>query len=185
MRTLNYQVITVPNGLINTSILVNESREDIRRVDLEFAISYDSDIAKAKEVLASVCRDAQLVLDEPAAGLDPRGRRQIFDTMVNYQKATGTTVLIVSHSMEDMAQYCDEIVVLSGGKMILHGDREEVFSHADLLEEVGLDVPQITRLTRILREGGIELPPNVYTVDRAVELLAGSYANFNQKGIHS
>lgn len=66
MRTLNYQVITVPNGLINTSILVNESREDIRRVDLEFAISYDSDVAKAKEVLASVCRDAQLVLDEPA-----------------------------------------------------------------------------------------------------------------------
>ena len=116
-----------------------------------------------------------LVLDEPAAGLDPRGRQQIFDTMVNYQKETGTTVLIVSHSMEDMAQYCDDIVVLADGKVILQGDREEVFSHADLLEGVGLDIPQVTKLVGLLRAGGIALPPNIYTVDRAVELLRQNY----------
>ena len=125
-----------------------------------------------------------LVLDEPAAGLDPRGRRQIFDTVIEYQKQTGTTVLIVSHSMEDMAQYCDEIVVLSNGKIILEGDREAVFSQSELLEQVGLDIPQITRLAAILREGGIELPKNIYTVDRAVEILCDQYANLKDKGSH-
>ena len=125
-----------------------------------------------------------LVLDEPAAGLDPRGRRQIFDTVMEYQKQTGTTVLIVSHSMEDMAQYCDEIVVLSNGKIILQGDREEVFSQSELLEQVGLDIPQITRLASVLREGGIELPKNIYTVDRAVEILCEQYAILKDKGSH-
>ena len=123
-----------------------------------------------------------LVLDEPAAGLDPRGRKQIFDTMVNYQKQTGTTVLIVSHSMEDMAQYCDDIVVMSNGQVILQGDRETVFSHADLLEQVGLDIPQITRLVGLLRAGGLELPSNIYTVDRAVELLTQCATQLKSKG---
>ena len=126
-----------------------------------------------------------LVLDEPAAGLDPRGRKQIFDTMVNYQKKTGTTVLIVSHSMEDMAQYCDDLVVMSDGKVILRGDREEVFSHADLLEEVGLDIPQVTRLVALIRAGGVDLPSNIYTVDRAVELLCQQATQLKTKGILS
>lgn len=69
LRTLNYQVITVPNGLINTSVLVNESREEHRRVDLEFAISYDSDIEKAKEVLKKVCEEGTVILDEPAPNI--------------------------------------------------------------------------------------------------------------------
>ncbi len=123
-----------------------------------------------------------LVLDEPAAGLDPKGRKQIFDTVIAYQKQTGTTVLIVSHSMEDMAQYCDEIVVLSSGKVILQGDREAVFSRSELLEQVGLDIPQVTRLARILRDGGIDLPKNIYTVDRAVQLLCEQYAILKDKG---
>ena len=126
-----------------------------------------------------------LVLDEPAAGLDPRGRKQIFDTMINYQKKTGTTVLIVSHSMEDMAQYCDDLVVMSEGRVILQGDRETVFSHADLLEQVGLDIPQITRLVALLRAGGLELPPNIYTVDGAVELLCQQASQQKNKGNRS
>ena len=126
-----------------------------------------------------------LVLDEPAAGLDPRGRKQIFDTMINYQKKTGTTVLIVSHSMEDMAQYCDDLVVMSEGRVILQGDRETVFSHADLLEQVGLDIPQITRLVALLRAGGLELPPNIYTVDSAVELLCQQASQQKNKGNRS
>ena len=126
-----------------------------------------------------------LVLDEPAAGLDPRGRKQIFDTMINYQKKTGTTVLIVSHSMEDMAQYCDDLVVMSEGRVILQGDRETVFSHADLLEQVGLDIPQITRLVALLRAGGLELPPNIYTVDSAVELLCQQAFQQKNKGNRS
>ena len=116
-------------------------------------------------------RPEVLVLDEPAAGLDPRGRTQIFEEIVAYQKETGSTVLIVSHSMEDMAQYCDELAVLSEGKLVLKGTREEVFSKSELLESVGLDIPQITRLTRDLRARGFDLPDNIYTVDQAVEHL--------------
>ena len=126
-----------------------------------------------------------LVLDEPAAGLDPRGRKQIFETMINYQKTTGTTVLIVSHSMEDMAQYCDDLVVMSDSRVILQGDRETVFSHADLLEQVGLDIPQITRLVSLIRAGGVDLPSNIYTVDRAVELLCQQATQLKNKGILS
>ncbi len=116
-------------------------------------------------------RPEVLVLDEPAAGLDPRGRSQVFERICAYQKKTGSTVIIVSHSMEDMAQYCDDIAVLSHAKVVLHGDREEVFSHADMLEAVGLDIPQITRLISALRARGAELPDNLYTVDRAAEAL--------------
>ena len=72
LRTLNYQTITVPNGIINTSVLVNESREERRRVDLGFSISYDSDIDKAKEILARVCREGELILDDPAPGIGVR-----------------------------------------------------------------------------------------------------------------
>ena len=116
-------------------------------------------------------RPEVLVLDEPAAGLDPRGRTRIFERICAYQKQTGSAVVIVSHSMEDMAQYCDRVAVLSGAHLILRGSREEVFSHTGLLEQVGLDIPQVTHLVRLLRARGADLPANVYTVDRAAELL--------------
>jgi energy-coupling factor transport system ATP-binding protein len=77
-----------------------------------------------------------LVLDEPAAGLDPRGRAAIFGNIVDYQRKSGKTVVIVSHSMEDMAKYCDDLIVMSEGKVLLSGECEEVFSHSDKLFEV-------------------------------------------------
>lgn len=112
-----------------------------------------------------------LVLDEPAAGLDPRGREQIFREIREYQQTTGSTVIIVSHSMEDMAEYCSDMVVLSRGRVIRAGSCEEVFSDLSLLDSAGLDIPQITQLTRLLRKGGLNVPENIYTVDRAVEVL--------------
>ena len=127
-------------------------------------------------------RPEVLVLDEPAAGLDPRGRNRIFSEIVSYQRETGSTVLIVSHSMEDMARFCDDIVVMSRGRAILCGDREEVFSHVEELEAVGLDSPQVTRLIRLLREKGIELPENIYTVSRAVEILRERLPELMKKG---
>ncbi len=125
-----------------------------------------------------------LVLDEPAAGLDPQGRKQIFDEIRNYQKKTGSTVLIVSHSMEDMAQYCDDVIVLANAKVILQGSADEVFSKADLLEGIGLDIPQITQLISLLRQRGISIPENVYTVDRALEVLRDLFV-LEKKEIHS
>ncbi len=127
-------------------------------------------------------RPEVLVLDEPAAGLDPMGRRQIFEEIREYQRRTASTVLVVSHSMEDMAQYCDDIVVLANAKVILKGSGREVFSKAELLESVGLDVPQITRMMTLLREGGMELPSGIYTVDDAVKALKEQFLFNETKG---
>jgi energy-coupling factor transport system ATP-binding protein len=120
-------------------------------------------------------RPELLILDEPAAGLDPRGRDSIFQNIAEYQKKSGSTVLIVSHSMEDMARYCDRLIVMSGGRIMLEGDCREVFSHAELLESVGLDIPQITKLTLMLKERGIELDSSVYTVEEAFEKIIKLY----------
>jgi ABC-type uncharacterized transport system ATPase subunit len=115
---------------------------------------------KRRVALAGVIamRPEVLVLDEPAAGLDPLGRTFIFNGIRAYQRKTGSTVLIVSHSMEDMARYCDEIAVMSEGRLLMMGSRDDVFSDSEKLTEAGLDIPQITRLMLLLRERGIEQP---------------------------
>jgi len=93
-----------------------------------------------------------LILDEPAAGLDPMGREEILGGIWSYQRKAGNTVIIVSHSMEDMARYSDEIVVMSGAEVFMKGECREVFRQADKLCSVGLDIPQITTLMLKLRE---------------------------------
>ena len=112
-----------------------------------------------------------LVLDEPAAGLDPRGRDLILESIRSYAKRTGATVVIVSHSMEDMASYCDEIVVMANAKVYMQGTRDEVFASAQKLTEVGLDVPQVTHLAHYLREHGLALPEGIYTVSAALAAI--------------
>ena len=116
-----------------------------------------------------------LVLDEPAAGLDPRGRREILGGIKKYQAESGTTVIIVSHSMEDMAMYCDRVVVMSSGKMLASGTCAEVFSNSTLLRENGLDVPEITSLAKKLSERGVEISNSVYTVDGAIKSIVDRY----------
>ena len=120
-------------------------------------------------------RPELLILDEPAAGLDPCGRDAIFNNIVEYQKKSGSTVLIVSHSMEDMARYCDRLIVMSGAKILLEGECREIFTRADELSAVGLDVPQITRLMLALKEKGIELDTSVFTVEEALEEILRLY----------
>ena len=112
-----------------------------------------------------------LVLDEPAAGLDPKGRREILGGIKEYQRKSGTSVIIVSHSMEDMAMYCDRAIVMSHGRVLLHGTCKEVFSRHRMLQEAGLDVPEITEIVMALREKGINIPEDIYTVDGAVEAI--------------
>ena len=116
-----------------------------------------------------------LVLDEPAAGLDPRGRESIFENIREYQRKSGKTVVIVSHSMEDMARYCDRLIVMSKGEIVLSGDCDEVFSSAELLQSVGLDIPQITRLMLVLKKNGIDVDRNAYTVEDAFEQIIKLY----------
>ena len=108
-----------------------------------------------------------LIMDEPAAGLDPRGRRVILDLIQNYREKTGSTVIIVSHSMEDVASVADRILVLNKGSVAFDASVDEVFSHADELREMGLNIPQITRIFTDLNKFGFGLDKNVYTVDDA------------------
>lgn len=116
-----------------------------------------------------------LVLDEPAAGLDPKGRREILGGIKRYREESGTTVIIVSHSMEDMAMYCDRVVVMSGAKLLLNGTTKEVFGKSEILKENGLDVPEITNIVLKLREKGIEIPGDIYTVEDAVKSISALY----------
>lgn len=113
-----------------------------------------------------------LILDEPAAGLDPAGRRDILGGIKRFSRESGTTVIVVSHSMEDMAMYCDDIIVMANAKILMHKPCAEVFSEYKELVAVGLDVPQITRIADALSNYGIDIGKDVYTVDYAVKLLA-------------
>ncbi len=113
-----------------------------------------------------------LVLDEPAAGLDPMGRDGIFEGIVRYGRETGATVIIVSHSMEDMARFCDELIVMAHAKVAMKGNCAEVFSRADELEAIGLAVPQITRLMVMLKKRGVDVSESLYTVEDAAKALA-------------
>ena len=117
-----------------------------------------------------------LVLDEPAAGLDPEGRESILNAVEKYRNETGATVIIVSHSMEDMARRCDNIVVLSHSKIILNGKCDEVFTNSEKLTDAGLDIPQITRLMMLLRSKGVDVDNKIYTVDRAEQALLKLFA---------
>ena len=116
-------------------------------------------------------RPEVLILDEPAAGLDPAGREAVFANIMNYKKETGATVIIVSHSMEDMARYCDDIVVMSGGSIMMQGDRDTVFADAERIGEAGLDIPQMTKLMIALEKKGVEIDRGIYTPDAAYEAL--------------
>lgn len=112
-------------------------------------------------------RPQVLILDEPAAGLDPRGRDEILSRIAEFKKETGSTVIMISHSMEDMAKYCDKILVMSGGKPYLYGTPHEIFSDAKRIEKVGLAVPQVTRMMMMLSDMGYDVSTSIYTVDDA------------------
>ncbi len=108
-----------------------------------------------------------LILDEPTAGLDPKGRREILDQIKKLQTQTGMTVLLVSHSMEDVAEYVDRIVVMNRGKILLDGAPKEVFCHVEELEGVGLAAPQMTYVMRALRKRGFDVDEDAITVEEA------------------
>ena len=106
-----------------------------------------------------------LVLDEPAAGLDPRGRREILGSLRDYADRMNASVILVSHSMEDMAHYCDNVVVMNDSQVYRTGTVKEIFSEADALMAVGLDVPMISRVADALAKRGINLSGELYTVE--------------------
>ena len=112
-----------------------------------------------------------LVLDEPAAGLDPEGRDTILSQIRQYHQDTGTTVLLVSHSMEDIARYANRVLVMDQRKVAMYDDVEKVFARAPELLELGLSVPQVTKIFLKLREMGLDIPTDVYTTPYAVKTM--------------
>ncbi len=112
-----------------------------------------------------------LILDEPTAGLDPKGRDEILNSIRKIHKQMDMTVILVSHSMEDVAKYCDKLLVLNEGEVILQGTLAEVFHHADTLTDIGLSVPQVTMAVHQLRKKGIDISENVFTVSEAMDAI--------------
>ena len=112
-----------------------------------------------------------LILDEPTAGLDPRGREAILAQLRSYHKQKGNAVILVSHSMEEVARNVDRIVVMSHSHKLMDGTPEEVFSRAEELLQVGLDVPQVTKVAMELQKRGLLADSSVYTIDELVRRL--------------
>lgn len=151
-------------------------RDAMRFVELEESLLDDSpfDLSggqKRRVAIAGIIamRPEVLVLDEPAAGLDPRGREVIFRGIRNYQSETGASVIVVSHSMEDMAKICDELIVMSDAKVMMQGTPDEVFSRGDELHAIGLNVPEVTHTLIRLKAMGIPVDTAVYSVEAAVK----------------
>ncbi len=109
-----------------------------------------------------------LILDEPCAGLDPKGRDTILNLIKDYQKAKGNTVIFVSHSMEDVAKIADRVLVMNKGSVAYFGTVNEVYSHSAELKAMGLNVPEITDVFIRLREKGIDCSTNIFTLEAAV-----------------
>ena len=111
-----------------------------------------------------------LILDEPTAGLDPSGRDDVLQNIENYRRAKNATIMMVSHSMNDVARLTDRLIVMNGSHIAMDGTPAEVFSHAEELVEMGLDIPELTRLAMLLKRKGVDLG-SVYTMEQAVSAL--------------
>ena len=117
-----------------------------------------------------------LVLDEPCAGLDPRGREEILGLIKKLHEEAGTTIVMVSHSMDDVASLAERVIVMNHGEVAMDGAPREVFSQGKALREIGLDVPQAVLLADKLRERGFDVPQGVYRVEEikaVIERLIG------------
>ena len=128
-------------------------------------------------------RPRVLVLDEPAAGLDPEGRETILGQITAYHEKTGITVLLVSHSMEDIAKYANRVLVLHKAGIAMYDTVENVFARAQELLELGLSVPQVTQIFLKLRQMGLDIPTDVYTIPYAVKTIQKALAAKQNKGV--
>lgn len=120
-------------------------------------------------------RPKVLILDEPTAGLDPKGRDEILDQVEYLHRQTGMTVILVSHSMEDIARYVDRIIVMNHGEKMLDGAPREVFAHYKELEKVGLAAPQVTYVMHDLKERGFAVSPDATTIEEAADEIMKSF----------
>lgn len=150
----------------------------LRKVGLPDELYYQSPFElsggqKRRAAIAGVLamKPEMLILDEPTAGLDPKGRDEILGQIKKLQTETGMTILLVSHSMEDVAEYVDRIIVMNQGTIMLDDTPREVFRHYKELEEVGLAAPQVTYIMHALREKGLDVDADATTIEEAADEL--------------
>ena len=150
----------------------------LRKVGLPDELFYQSPFElsggqKRRAAIAGVLamKPDVLVLDEPTAGLDPKGRDEILGQIKKLQTETGMTILLVSHSMEDVAEYVDRIIVMNKGSVMYDGTPREVFCHYKELEEVGLAAPQVTYIMHKLKDRGLDVDVEATTVDEAATAI--------------
>lgn len=155
----------------------------LRKVGLPDELFYQSPFElsggqKRRAAIAGVLamKPEVLVLDEPTAGLDPRGREEILHQIKKLQTGTGMTVILVSHSMEDVAEYVDRIIVMNRGRVMYDNVPKEVFRHSAELEEVGLAPPQVTYILHELKRKGLDVDTDATTVEEAAEAVARALA---------
>lgn len=113
-----------------------------------------------------------LILDEPTAGLDPKGRDTVLNMIESYRQSTGCTVILVSHSMEDVAKFASKVLVMNRGAVAMYDETEKVFAKSRELSEMGLNVPQISKVFELLKQKGLPVSDGIFTVDRGVEDIA-------------
>ena len=131
----------------------------------------DSLLNKSPFAGVMAMRPKVLILDEPTAGLDPRGREMILGQIKHYHEETGFTVLLVSHSMEDVARFAQKILVMNKGEVFCYDTPPAVFARADEIAAIGLSVPQITKVFSMLRSRGIDIRGDVYTIEFAMKTI--------------
>ncbi len=132
---------------------------------------------KRRTALAGIVamRPKYLVLDEPMAGLDPSGRLAILDMMERLRESTGCTIVMVSHSMDDVARHADRIAVLDHGALVMVDTPKAVFSQAELLMSLGLNIPQVTQLARELKLSGLPVPDGIFHAEELEDWIVGRY----------
>ena len=169
-------------GPTNKGLSAEEIDKEVRRAarftGLKDELLYKStvDLSGGDKVIAGFAgvleKDPDvLVLDEPTAGLDPMGRDVLLSQIVRYHEERQNTVLLVSHSMEDIARVADRIVVMNKSKLVMFDETQKVFARGDELEKIGLRIPQITKIMSQLRKRGVDVPEGILTVDSAVDYL--------------
>ncbi|MBE6729941.1 MAG: energy-coupling factor transporter ATPase [Ruminococcaceae bacterium] len=122
-----------------------------------------------------------IVFDEPTAGLDPIGRETVLNAILDYRNNNNATVIIVSHSMEDMALICNKIIVLNDGELLMHDTVKNVFKNADVLKNIGLSVPHITNVLLKLNDMGIDIPTDIFDVSQASSAILNIVSGGNRK----
>ena len=168
-RNMKLDEKEIQNRVVRAAMFVGLKREHMDKSPFDL-----SGGEKRRAAIAGVMamEPEVLILDEPTAGLDPKGRDVILNLIKNYREKTGCTVILVSHSMEDVAKVASKVLVMNKGKAAMYGSVDDIYSQVDKLESMGLSVPQVTKLFSLLRSRGLDVSGKIYTVDSGVSELA-------------